>query len=291
MILTCPSCGTRYNADRARFRAPGMNVRCAKCGHLWFHALDAEAEAAAPAPVAAPPEPEPAAAPEPTPVPEPGPDVARAAEPPSGPKPEPEPEPKRAPEPAAEVKDPAAAHPSFEHALVPEKDFEPIIPPPTAEVAYVGARPSRGAVALRTAGWFALVLVVIGLSWATIAYRQPIAEAWPRSSSFYRAIGMPVNIMGLAFQDVDYDQTFEDGQPVLSVTGKVVNASSRELPVPQVRVSLSDLNKRELQAWNVDIGTPTLGPGESRAFVTRLLNPPSDSRTVDVRFVQPGETP
>src|SRR2546423_12350303 len=36
MILTCPSCGTRYRADPASFKAPGRNVRCAKCGHTWF---------------------------------------------------------------------------------------------------------------------------------------------------------------------------------------------------------------------------------------------------------------
>ena len=102
---------------------------------------------------------------------------------------------------------------------------------------------------------------------------------------------MPVNVRGLAFEDVGYTQEFEDGQPVLSITGKVVNASARELPVPQVRVSLSEEGKRELETWNVDIGTPTLGPGEARTFVTRFTNPPLDSRSVDVRFVQAGETP
>src|SRR5205085_9077373 len=38
MILTCPSCGTRYRADPVNFTAPGRNVRCAKCGHTWFQA-------------------------------------------------------------------------------------------------------------------------------------------------------------------------------------------------------------------------------------------------------------
>src|SRR6185436_1244192 len=36
MILTCPSCRTRYQADGARFVPPGRNVRCAKCGQVWF---------------------------------------------------------------------------------------------------------------------------------------------------------------------------------------------------------------------------------------------------------------
>jgi predicted Zn finger-like uncharacterized protein len=35
MILTCPSCGTRYSADGAKFPAEGRTVRCSKCGHSW----------------------------------------------------------------------------------------------------------------------------------------------------------------------------------------------------------------------------------------------------------------
>jgi predicted Zn finger-like uncharacterized protein len=35
MILTCPACGTRYQADEANFPPAGRKVRCAKCGHIW----------------------------------------------------------------------------------------------------------------------------------------------------------------------------------------------------------------------------------------------------------------
>ncbi len=70
MILTCPQCATRYQADAAKFPPAGRSVRCAKCGNVW-HQLgpeqepDAEAEIvvdepqrpAAPAPEPARPEP------------------------------------------------------------------------------------------------------------------------------------------------------------------------------------------------------------------------------------------
>lgn len=35
MILTCPSCDTRYSVDGSKFPATGRMVRCAKCGHSW----------------------------------------------------------------------------------------------------------------------------------------------------------------------------------------------------------------------------------------------------------------
>jgi predicted Zn finger-like uncharacterized protein len=35
MILTCPSCDTRYSVDGSKFPAAGRMVRCAKCGHSW----------------------------------------------------------------------------------------------------------------------------------------------------------------------------------------------------------------------------------------------------------------
>jgi len=55
MILTCPACATRYQADEAKFPPLGRQVRCAKCGHVWHQA----------GPVAAP---ESDTAPEPSPL-------------------------------------------------------------------------------------------------------------------------------------------------------------------------------------------------------------------------------
>ena len=54
MILTCPNCATRYQADEAKFPPEGRVVRCAKCGQTWHQP--------GPVPEAAPP-PEPGAEP------------------------------------------------------------------------------------------------------------------------------------------------------------------------------------------------------------------------------------
>jgi predicted Zn finger-like uncharacterized protein len=244
MILTCPSCGTRYQTDRARFSLPGGNVRCAKCSHVWFHALTDDVE--------------------------------------------------NEPEPEAEIATPLAPvvedSPAFRAgAFAPDPVEKPYTPAPAKPSPAARARP-RGAGLATAAGWLGLALFIAILAWTVITYRQTIAELWPRTSSFYAAIGMPVNVRGLAFQDVAYTQEFEDGQPVLAITGKVVNVTARELPVPEVHVSLSDMNKHELYHWNFDVGVGALKPGEVKEFSTRLNSPPGAARSVDIRFVQSDET-
>ena len=57
MILTCPACTTRYQADETQFSPAGRNVRCAKCGHVWHQ--PAPAVEGEPEPVFVAPEPPP----------------------------------------------------------------------------------------------------------------------------------------------------------------------------------------------------------------------------------------
>jgi predicted Zn finger-like uncharacterized protein len=86
MILTCPACATRYQADEAKFPPQGRDVRCAKCGHAW-HQPGPEPQAPEPVPaapaaaaeVAAAPAPEPAAPAQAWSEPPPRPRVAVAA--------------------------------------------------------------------------------------------------------------------------------------------------------------------------------------------------------------------
>lgn len=42
MLITCPSCETRYDLPAARFAADGTMIKCAACGHSWLEARAVE---------------------------------------------------------------------------------------------------------------------------------------------------------------------------------------------------------------------------------------------------------
>jgi hypothetical protein len=153
----------------------------------------------------------------------------------------------------------------------------------------VNTRPPRRAGFAQSAGWAALIFLVAAIGWGSVQYRQTIVSVWPRSASLYAALGLPVNTRGIELTNISYQQEYEGGQPVLSVTGKVVNVSNRELPVPEIRVVLLDDAKRELYHWNFDAGIPTLKPGGESTFVTRLSSPPPEARNLNVRFAESGD--
>lgn len=265
MIISCPSCETRYQVDEAKFPPQGRTVRCAKCANSWHQA-----------------------------APEPDADIAVEAAP--------APEPARAPEPvSASAPSPA---PSSEPEVRPTSSiratYQPPTPtPPAAKPARGPLLPELQGPILPiigvVAGWLVLIGVVLAIAISAVRYRQDIAAIWPQSAGVYSSLGMKVSASPIDFRNVDYHREVEDGVTVLAVTGRIVNNGRRELPVPQtIRVTLNDGDNRELYHWSfhprLANGTPvtTLKPGESVPFVTRLSSPPAASRHLEVRFVKDG---
>ena len=234
MILTCPECSTRYQADAAKFPPGGRDVRCAKCGHVW-HQSGPEAE---PEPVIAAPEPPPSTFEAP-------------------------------PRPQAYMQTP-----SFEVAA---RERAPRPRSPWLRRILLGV------------GWAALAAIVVLILWTGTVYRQQIVSTWPQSASFYSMLGFKTNVSGLKFDNVKYRQVTEGGQPMLVVTGKLANISDRTLSVPQIRVTLSDDDKRELYHWTFVPAVTALYPGQTTLFVTRLSSPPAAARHLNLRFAKAGE--
>lgn len=239
MILTCPNCATRYQANDAAFPPAGRRVRCAKCGHAWHQ----EAPAAEPEEQSV----------EETPPPR-------------------EPEPVSPPVPVRSLYVPPA----------PEAPAADVIEAP---VRKAGRAMDRLAMA---GGWLGLAVAVLLIGWPAVSYRQAVATLWPASATLYSALGLPVNVRGLAFTDVSYRRETEDRQPVLAVAGKLVNVSGRELAVPQILVILTGQDGRELYRWNFTPDAATLGAGKSVTFLTRVSSPPAGARHLELKFAESG---
>jgi len=249
MILVCPSCAARYEVDGSKFPAEGRKVRCKKCGHVWHQGPEADQAEIEETIFNPPPEPEPVA-------------------------PEPEPEPAwRAP-----VEDEEDEPREAVFAPV-EEDDEPV----------VAKRTRRGSSIATILGWIGLVAAVLVIGFAAANYRTQIVTIWPQSASLFSRLGMAVNNRGLDFTDVRHMNQTEDGQPVLVITGKLVNVSARKLDVPPLRVTLSDENKHPIYDWSFEPSSQPLAPGQSVAFRTRLSNPPSAARHVEMHFADGSE--
>jgi predicted Zn finger-like uncharacterized protein len=249
MILTCPQCATRYQADAAKFQPSGRNVRCAKCGHLWHQEAPPPEDATSDIAVADE-APSPTAPPQPEPLPQPAGFVPRE-------------------QPSAFVPNP----------VISRDDVVPTAP----------GRSRLPHKLMLAVGWLGLVVLVLVIGWSALTFRQQIATLWPQSASLYAALGMKTNATGLDIEDVSYRRTMENGQSVLTVTGVLANASPRELPVPQLRIGLIDDERRELYHWTFIPGVMTLRPGQSTKFRTRLTNPPGGAHQFELRFAKAGE--
>jgi predicted Zn finger-like uncharacterized protein len=163
--------------------------------------------------------------------------------------------------------------------------------PPQQEMAEIPEIPLRSPWPRRIglgAGWIGLVAIVLVIGGAATAYRQEIATLWPQAASLYARLGLDVNARGIAFVNIASHREAEDGQSVLAVTGKLVNISAREMPVPAIRVTLTGSDERELYHWDFTPSVTILHAGQAVNFLTRLSSPPPGARHVEIRFAGAG---
>ena len=310
MLLVCPSCATSYMIDPAALGAGGRTVRCARCKTTWFAEIrnpatdmnafadDVIAEAQAesqglPAQTGRPAEPAPDYA-------EAGgvggethnPDEMSQAAPDWG------------------VDQPDAGTPQFATDTTqadaeppPISDAPPLVPPidhaEFAESAHAEAeaedietfaarrqrlQAKRKKSQRSSKRWTAIVLLLFAFNVAFIGARSEVVRYLPQTASLFEAIGLPVNLRGLSFENVRISKETQDGMSILLIEGKIVSTSNRIVEVPRLRFAARNAAGREIYSWTAKPERNTLGPGESMAFHSRLAAPPADANDVMVRF-------
>src|SRR3989337_2104636 len=128
-----------------------------------------------------------------------------------------------------------------------------------------------------------IVILVVGMF---ALAPKAVMSILPGAARLYAGLGMKVNSRGLTFEGVRYGWNSEGGQPVLEVQGDVVNATSAPLEVPTVVIALRDEKGEEISEWTTELPTGQLAAGEHAPFVTQIPSPPSNLRSLRVRFAK-----
>ncbi len=316
MLIVCPSCATSYMIAEASLGG-GRMVRCARCRATWFAGgpeetqkqqvsafvddviAEAEAELAEPEPfLRAPPgesDPPPtvhfgdqpptestdapdsfADAPrfeanEPQFAAQAYPDAFAAAEAADGAGAEPE-----------SIADAPSLVPPMEHAAAEEAE-----PWQEDDVETLAARrkrlKTRRQQAKRSSHWAAAILVLFAFNVALIGGRTEVVRYLPQTAPLFAAIGLPVNLKHLKFENVTIvPQGSGEG---LTVEGTIVSLADKAIKVPDLRFAARNAAGREIYTWTTQPARQMLDPGAKLDFHSELSSPPADAKDVMVRFV------
>jgi len=119
---------------------------------------------------------------------------------------------------------------------------------------------------------------------ALIIWRADVVKLLPQTASFYKLVGLNVNLRGVAFKDVKVTTETVEGKPVLVIEGVIVAESKKPVDLPRLRFSVRDAQGAEIYAWNSVLEQTTLKPGDHTWFKSRLASPPAEGKSIDVRF-------
>ena len=289
MILTCPSCGTQYVVKDGAVPPGGRQVRCTACKHSWHQdpePLDlGMAEQAADTAVS---EPEAVAA-EPEPVEGEDESIAEATliEPRSGPEAE-----ERAFEEATIESDAPQLHETVPEAV----EQEEILPtaaaqdwsePPQAEAQddqfSPFARPDEVAPRRRSP---VVALLIVALAVIVLA-----GAFWFFAPPEWKArLGLAaVGTSPLALVTTHMDrQRLESGNELLTVTGRVINPTSKEQQVPPIQAQLKTKTGKVVYSWTIAPPARSLPAGASASFNSAEVNVPPGGDELTISLGGPG---
>ena len=131
------------------------------------------------------------------------------------------------------------------------------------------------------AGMGAALALLVGVG---VVFRSDVVSIWPKAASAYASVGLPVNPVGLAIEDVKFQHALEDGHPALIVSGVLRNIRPRAVSAPPLQIVLLDKEGRALLTRTAVAQDPELASGQSRAFSVSLLDPPMFASDLEVGF-------
>ncbi len=284
MHIVCPHCTTSYAINPATLGAGGRTVRCSRCKETWLARPEDAVELAAAAPAAMPGQAQsgPAAADDAAAEWE---AMARAEQEQDAPVVE---------SPSISAGWPAEGEASHQGgdsdwtaAARMDAEDHGEIPATThrQRLARLFRLPSLPRLSFMPSVGLPTACAAMGaLILALTIWRADVVRLLPQTATFYKMVGLDVNLRGLAFKDIKVTNETVDGKPVLVIEGVIVGETKKAVELPRLRFSVRDAQGAEIYAWNAVLEQPVLKPGERAYFKSRLASPPPEGRNIDVRF-------
>lgn len=119
--------------------------------------------------------------------------------------------------------------------------------------------------------------------------RENAVAAVPDLAGLYEAIGLPVNLQGLAISDLTGRRHMTGDSARLTVSGVLVNLKEDDQPVPGLIVELRDSAHHPIRAIAIAPPVARLAGLDSKAFQVVIDDVPKTAIDVAVRFAPPGQ--
>jgi predicted Zn finger-like uncharacterized protein len=295
MILTCPACDTKYVVKDGAIPPGGRQVRCASCKHSWHQNPDASAEEPASEGMidfGGPPEPAPGQFEQPaaeipkaeaargTIAAEPQPASGDAEVSPWGTiSPEPvestialggaaEPD-EVAMEEAPAIADEWRAPPSDEvGAPLSAPEPEPVV----EEEEFTAYAPIEDEGARSPRRWPLILAILVFVVAAAAAFWFFAPPEWKARAGLAQAGATPLQLM-ITTSD---RQALQSGNELVAISGRVINPTDREQPVPPIIAELRDKqSKRVVHRWTIPPPARALAPRTSASFNSAEVDVPT----------------
>lgn len=124
---------------------------------------------------------------------------------------------------------------------------------------------------------------------AFVAGRESAVAAVPDLAGLYETIGLPVNLQGLAIDDLTGERQMTGEGARLTVSGRLVNLKDSEQPVPGLVVELRDSAHSPIRSIAIAPPVAHLAGLGSEAFRVVIDDVPKTAVGVAVRFVPSGQ--
>lgn len=244
MILTCPSCRTKYVVPDSAIGLDGRKVRCAQCRFSWFQ----DGPEAMPTGTIPPPAPPPAPR-------QPAPPPVAVEQPPE----------EQAPQP--EAIDWAPAEPEAEAYQEEEEEEAP-------------RRARRNPARLWT--WIAIIsaLLMVGALTAIYFIGPQQISAWMNGGG---AAISPSEALRISRQNLSREPLPTDRE-LFTVTGEITNVSNETQRIPQIRAEVTDADQNVIFSWMIAPPVSELAAGQAITFSGASTEVPRGGRSLSLRF-------